>query len=559
MHDTRLGQAAGPVTLRAEGVLLECARQLHDAGPSGHRLASVLRTAAGRLGEPMRLAVVGQLKRGKSTLVNALLGSEVVATARQELTFNVNELHHAESERVTVHFRDGRAPRQVPPEDLARWTTHDRDHLADLQQVRKVEFGLPNELLHRFRLIDTPGLGSVHGGDSTNTLEHLGVDAVAEREELMPLLELLSRDAEAVHRESLAEFDQADAVLYLFSRGLHQQDRIAVSAFSGDMADTLTPLKAFGVLTKCDDYWPPDPDQPDALDPLKYHPLEHGAARMIKRYLDEPEMARLFYTIKPVAARIALGAYGLDAEQLTWLSELSRLTPRRLATALSDEALFVTRTGLPAPPRARRALMRRLGPWGIHLACDGLRNDLSEAKLRAHLVAQSGLDDLRTLAVSHFGNRASLIKLSQAVRSVRSALAECRETAEPALARSVETIGRRIEELERSEQGFAELAALSAYYRDQLRDLSDTEVEQLLEVTGERGTHCANRLGLEPDEATLSAMAAEAARRVHYWAIRSNDPSLGRRSRETARTVLRGYDRVSQRLKAAQELLEMAE
>ncbi len=555
MYDTR----RGPATPRAQGVLLECALRVDASGPDGDRLVSVLRTAAGRLGEPMRLAVVGQLKRGKSTLVNALLGADVVATARQELTFNVNELRHAESERVTVHFRDGRAPRQVPPEDLARWTTHDRDHLADLRQVRKVEFGLPNELLQRFRLIDTPGLGSVHGADSANTLEHLGVGAVAEREELMPLLALLSRDAEAVHRESLDELDQADAVLYLFSRGVHQQDRTAVSAFSGSMADTLTPLKAFGVLTKCDDYWPPDPDQPDAKDPLEYHPLRDGAARMVKGYLDEPEVTRIFYTIKPVAARVALGAYGLDAGQLTWLADLARLEPRWLATALSDEALFVTRTGLPTPPPARRALMGRLGPWGIHLACEALRDGLGEEELRAHLVAESGMDDLRTLVMSHFGDRANLIKLNQAVRSVRSALAERTENPDPALARSVEAVGRRIEELERSEQGFAELAALSAYYRGQLTDLSPTEVEHLLEVTGEKGTHCAHRLGLSPGEATLPAMAAEAARRVRYWAMRSNDPMLGRRSREAARTVLRGYDRVSQQVAAAQDLLEMTE
>jgi hypothetical protein len=540
-------------------VLLECAGQVPTDGPAAARLATVLRTAAGRLEEPMRLAVVGQLKRGKSTLVNALLRAEVVATARRELTFNVNELCHAETEEVTVHFRDGREPRRVPPTELDRWTTYDQAHLADLQQVRKVEFGLPNDLLQRFRLVDTPGLGSIRGSDSAAALAHLGLDAMADRDESMPMLALLSRDAGTVHRESLEEFDQADAVLYLFSRGIHRHDRAAMSAFAGVMPGALTPLRAFGVLSKCDAYWPPDPDQAGGRDPLTYHPLRDGAARVVAGHLDEPEMSRLFYTIKPVAARVAIGAYGLDDEQLTWLADLSHTDPRRLGAELSDEAFFVARDALPIPATARRTLMRRLGPWGIHLACSALRDGLDEDRLRAHLAAESGVEELRDLVIRHFGNRTTLIKLYQAVRSVRSALAEVPAGASPDLRRSVDLIGRRIEELERSEHGFAELAALSDYYRGRLADFSDRELTQLLEVTGERGTHCASRLGLSPHDTALQTMAATAADRVRYWAMRSNDPLLERRSREAARTMLRSYDRISHRIRLARELLEMAD
>lgn len=544
---------------RAKDVLHQCARELTATGPDGARIGSVFRTAAERLGEPMRLAVVGQLKRGKSTLVNALLGADVVATARRELTFNVNELRYSETDKVIVHFRDGRKPRALPSEQLSRWTTHDPDRLADLKQVRKVEFGLPQELLRRFRLIDTPGLGSVHGADSAATLEHLGVRSVAEREELTPLLELLSRDPGTIDHDSRRELDHADAVLYLFSRGIHRQDRVILTAFSGDLADSISPLRAFGVLSRCDDYWPPGPDQLDAADPLKYHPLADGAARVIDGYLREPAVARLFYTIEPVAARVAVGAYGLDAEQLGWLGDLARLDPRRLAAELADEALFTTGPDLPVPPAARRALTRRLGPWGIHLACEGLRAGLEGDRLRGHLIAESGVARLRTLITRHFGNRATLIKLDQAVRAARTALAGHRPGADAALARALELAGRRIEELERSEQGFAELAALSAYYRGRLTDLSAGEVRQLLEVTGEKGTHCADRLGLSPDDATLDAMAARAATRVRYWAMRSNDPLLDRGSREAARTILRGYDAIAYRITLAGELLDMAE
>ncbi|GAA2095852.1 dynamin family protein [Actinomadura alba] len=557
----RAGENHLPIsaTVLAKDALYECAALLPDTGDLSRELSRTLRVAAERLDEPMRLAVVGQIKRGKSTLVNALLGQEVVATARRELTFNVNELHHSAVEQVMLHFRDGRSPASIPPADLADWTVYDSERLNELRTIRKIEFGLDNELLRSFRLIDTPGLGSVHGDDSAATLAKLGIDDPAERHHLQPLLHLLSRDVSAVHRESADELDRADAVLYLFSRGLHEQDRRTLSAFDEGSGSSLTPLKAFGVLTKCDDDWPPDPDGLSATDPLAHHPVEEARER-VREYLDEPAIGRIFYTILPVAARVATGAQWLDAERFGWLSELSRLDPVRLVDELSDEGEFGSATDGPVPPAARRELIDRLGGWGVHLACTALRDGLGEEQVRDHLVEQSGVTELRELALRHFGNRSMLIKLNQAVRSVRAELAHYRERIGPdtGLRAAAEQVGRRIERLEHSEHRFAELDALSAHYRGGLTGFSPGEVRQLLEVTGELGTHCAARLALPPD-ASLGDMNAAVQERIRYWAARANDPILARRSRQVARIIQRSYDGIAERVRLAQRFLEMAD
>jgi hypothetical protein len=557
----RAGENHLPIsaTVLAKEALDECAALLPDTGDLDRELGRTLRVAAERLDEPMRLAVVGQIKRGKSTLVNALLGQEVVATARRELTFNVNELRHSPVENVVLHFRDERPPASVPPGELADWTVYDPARLDELRTIRKIEFGLDNELLRSFRLIDTPGLGSVHGDDSAATLAKLGIDDPDERHHLQPLLHLLSRDASAVHQESADELDRADAVLYLFSRGLHEQDRRTLSAFDEGMGSSLTPLKAFGVLTKCDDDWPPDPGAPGAADPLAHHPLEEARKR-VGGYLDEPAISRIFYTILPVAARVATGARWLDAERFGWLWDLSRLDPVRLVEDLSDEGEFGAATDGPVPAAARRELVDRLGGWGVHLACAALRDGLAEEQVRDHLVAQSGVAELRELALRHFGNRSMLIKLNQAVRSVRAELARYRERIGPdtALRAVAEQVGRRIERLERSEHRFAELHALSAHYRGGLTGLSPDEVRQLLEVTGELGTHCAARLAL-PAEASLGDMNAAVQERIRYWATRANDPILDRRSRQVARIIQRSYDGIAERVRLAQRFLEMAD
>ena len=52
---------------------------------------------------PMRVAIVGMIKAGKSTMMNALLGEKIVATGTVEATFNVNWLKYGESKSLLVH------------------------------------------------------------------------------------------------------------------------------------------------------------------------------------------------------------------------------------------------------------------------------------------------------------------------------------------------------------------------------------------------------------------------------------------------------------------------
>ncbi len=501
----------------------------------------------------MRLAVVGQVNRGKSTLVNALLGSRIVATGRQELTYTINELHFAESETIVVHFRDGTPARRVTREELSHWTSYDPQYLADLRRVRKVTFGLPNQLLRDLHLIDTPGLGSVHMADSAATLSQIGLDIDAIDPSLRAAFHDMVSGPGVIANESFTELDQADAVLYLFDRGIHQQDRMVLSEFSSNRQDSLTPLKAFGVLSKCDDYWPGGSELVGSGDPLSYHPLRDHASTVIDRYFSRSDIRQYFYVVVPVAARVAAGAAELDADHLTWLEELSRNHPASLARELSDEAKFAGSAEW-IPAVARRRLLVLLGPWGIHLACAALREGLTAEKVRNHLLTESGVSEVRELIGRHFGNRATLIKLSQAVRSVRLILSAQRDREGPL----IEEIGKRIELLERSEQGFGEIAALSAYYRHQLNDFAESEINDLLEVTGERGTHCASRLGLSAD-ASLTVLTDRAVERVRYWTMRSNDPLLERHGRQVARTVLRSYEGIAHRIRLAMRFLEMVD
>ena len=71
----------------------------------------------GRLaGARLRVLVVGEAKRGKSTLVNALLGHAVLLSGVTPLTAVTTTVRYGEDERAEVRFLDGH-------DEGTRWPT----------------------------------------------------------------------------------------------------------------------------------------------------------------------------------------------------------------------------------------------------------------------------------------------------------------------------------------------------------------------------------------------------------------------------------------------------
>lgn len=539
------------------------ARAIDPADPVAGDLRTVVGAARARMGRPMRVAVAGQIKRGKSTLVNALLGEEVSDTGQLELTFNVCEFHHAERPRLLVHFKDGRAAEEWPPEALSRLTVRSPDGPGLLRSVRKVEVGRPSPLLRRFRLVDTPGLGSVHGTDAENTLAFLGIDDPAERAAAAKVLEELGQDARSVHAESAAEMDRADAVVFVFSRGLGRADQQAVESFAGAYGQVVSPLKAFGVLSRSDQYWPPvgetgrDGMPLDPSDYFGYDPMA-TARRIADSYLERPLVRRVFRTVVPVSGLLGVGAQCLPGDGFGPLADLAKVEPRLLAERMEDVHLFCVRDypDLPVPAEVRATLVGRLGAWGVFLAAGFLRDGLGEAAVRERLLARSGVTELRSLVLRHFGNRAALIKLDHGQREIADAVARLRAGAQRAGRRPppvADRIAGLLESMRVSDPGPSELAALGAHYRGRL-NLTERERAELLAVTGERGTSCAARLALPPGT-PVGVLLATARERAAHWAARAGDPLLDRQTLMVARVVLRSHERVADLVDRARVLL----
>jgi small GTP-binding protein len=106
------------------------------------------------------VVVMGQFKRGKSTVINTLIGAELLPVGVVPLTSVVTVLAHGETVRVEVRFEDGRR-KIVTPERLRAFVT-EKGNPDNAKGVHEVRIAHPSPWLKRgVRIVDTPGIGSV--------------------------------------------------------------------------------------------------------------------------------------------------------------------------------------------------------------------------------------------------------------------------------------------------------------------------------------------------------------------------------------------------------------
>ena len=118
------------------------------------------------------LVVLGQFKRGKTTLINALLGEEILPTAIVPLTSIATILKYGEIQDIKVYFNDGRVI-EIAPESLPLYVT-EKGNPKNEKNVQEVIVTYPSPYLKDgVRLIDTPGVGSIYQHNTDVAYQYL--------------------------------------------------------------------------------------------------------------------------------------------------------------------------------------------------------------------------------------------------------------------------------------------------------------------------------------------------------------------------------------------------
>ena len=454
-----------------------------------------LRRELDRIDAPLRVAIAGKVKAGKSTLLNAMVGEMVAATDAAECTKLVTWYQYANAPRLTLYPKLG-APRQLPA------SRRDGRLIIELgatpaAEVDRLVVDWPSRQLKATTLIDTPGIGSLTTENSERSAAFL-----------------LPEDEPAA----------ADAVVYLM-RHLHATDFEFLEAFSEYGAARASGLNAIAVLSRADEIGG------GRLDALM------SARRVAARYRSDPRLLGLCQDVVAVAGLLAQTGRSLRQDEFRAFS--------RLASAPRDDTeamlLSVGRFAHPGPREdallpldSRRALLDRFGLFGVRLATTLVRQGSNSPDLlAAELVRRSGLDELRSLLASRFTERRDLLKARSALLAVDFVL---RREPTP----QGRSLLAEVERILAGSHEFAEMRLLAAIRSSAVTfpDAYRAEAERLL---GANGAIPARRLGLvdDTDPGTLHAVALETLER---WRRLSENPVFPRAFADAARTVVRSCE-----------------
>jgi GTPase SAR1 family protein len=118
------------------------------------------------------LVVLGQFKRGKTSLINALLGAEILPTAVVPLTSIATILKYGEELKINVYFNDNKVI-EIKPESLSEYVT-EKGNPGNEKNVLEVIITYPSDYLKDgVRLIDTPGVGSIYQHNTDVAYQYL--------------------------------------------------------------------------------------------------------------------------------------------------------------------------------------------------------------------------------------------------------------------------------------------------------------------------------------------------------------------------------------------------
>ncbi|SIR63816.1 dynamin family protein [Williamsia sterculiae] len=436
-----------------------------------------LDACAARLDEPLRVALAGSLKAGKSTLLNALVGQDIAPTDATECTRVVTWYRRGMTPSVTAYYDDDRQMSIPVTRHEGRLGFDFGTLTADRVQWLDVEW--PARALASTTLVDTPGTAS------------------------------LSRELSASTVDMLAPADGesgADAVVYLL-RTLSAADTSMLERIGAAIGGGSGPLGVVGVVSRADEL---GAGRMDAM---------ISAEEIAGRFAGELERTGLCQAVVPVAGLLALAARTLREVEFRALAQLAAVPTTDLDLALLSVDRFARPdTALPVEPALRATLAERFGVFGIRMAVTLIRlgTDTSAA-LASELLARSGLDDLRSIIDIQFAQRAEALKAHSALVAVERILAQNPSASAGAL-------GDRVRALLADIHGFRELRLLGRL-RTGTVPLPREQIRDLTRLVGGHGIDPASRLGVAPDDGA-DRMRAVALDEVRTWRSRAGHPLL---------------------------------
>lgn len=385
--------------------LNEAAMQLHEARPNllpGDPAAQFKKIAT-QVSQSCIVAVVGQVKVGKSSFINALLHDDLAKVGTTETTATINYFRYSEGDlapdsTVCCFFRDGHSS-YVDRAFLNGLQGNDIETLRRSQEIDHLEYYLRNHDLERIMLVDTPGTNAAVD-------EHQNVVAEFMR------LEKQLRDRHDEETKELA--DTADAVIYLIGAVAGSTDQKFLEEFHELTKGRSEAFNAVGVMSKID---------------LHSETIERRVELSAKI---ANQLQENLNTVVPVSAGIYRALDSLLANNRARLKRLVE-TLEGIASGKFDKFFFSpnhylrTDPDWPASLELRKELRGNL-EWSVFatIARVAVEHSFDLDAIEKQLRAIAGFDQLRDVLELHIFQRSRILRYYSKVNLARQVLNKLR-------------------------------------------------------------------------------------------------------------------------------------
>jgi small GTP-binding protein len=186
------------------------------------------------------VVVLGEFNHGKTTLLNALLGAEVLPTGITPTTAVITKLVYATEPSVTIHGQDG-ATTRAELDELPLLVGEDQS-----VELRLVEVGYPASILEgKLVLVDTPGVNDISRQRVEITYGYVPrADVVVY---VLDAGQVLKRSEIAFIRDRLLR-DNRDRLLFVLGKidALEQEERVEVEEYAREkLRELIGPVEVF--------------------------------------------------------------------------------------------------------------------------------------------------------------------------------------------------------------------------------------------------------------------------------------------------------------------------
>jgi small GTP-binding protein len=110
---------------------------------------------------PLKIVVLGEVKAGKSTLVNSLIGKEVSYTNVVEATASILEIKYSKEEKIIIDEKKQGKTNLNSLQELDNLINSNRNNQDFFNNINKISIFTNTERLKKITLVDTPGLNTV--------------------------------------------------------------------------------------------------------------------------------------------------------------------------------------------------------------------------------------------------------------------------------------------------------------------------------------------------------------------------------------------------------------